>query len=120
MFTAPFPAPPLRAADSSKEFFSSLRLPSPPPFLQADQRVQPLVPVASSIPPRFSDINAKLGRTSRSRGTSTMTDRNLLFGVLALQADLIDVRQFAEACTVWASRKTVPLSGVLIERGPHG
>jgi PAS domain S-box-containing protein len=46
-----------------------------------------------------------------------MTDRNLLFGVLVLQADLIDVPQFAEACTVWASRKTVPLSDVLIERG---
>jgi len=46
-----------------------------------------------------------------------MTDRNLLFGVLVLQADLIDVRQFAEACAVWASRKTVPLSDVLIERG---
>jgi hypothetical protein len=28
-----------------------------------------------------------------------MTDRNLLFGVLVLQAELIDVRQFAEACT---------------------
>ena len=32
-------------------------------------------------------------------------DRNLLFGVLALQADLIDTRQFVEACTLWATRK---------------
>ena len=29
------------------------------------------------------------------------TDRNLLFGVLALQADLIDAAQFAEACSAW-------------------
>jgi hypothetical protein len=28
-------------------------------------------------------------------------DRNLLFGLLALQLDLIDQRQFVEACTTW-------------------
>jgi hypothetical protein len=27
------------------------------------------------------------------------TDRNLLFGVLVLQADLLDLTRFAEACT---------------------
>jgi hypothetical protein len=37
--------------------------------------------------------------------TPTDADRNLLFGVLALQGDLIDSGQFAEACTVWAARK---------------
>jgi len=37
------------------------------------------------------------------------TDRNLLFGVPALQADLIDAQQFAEACTQWTSRKHPPL-----------
>jgi PAS domain S-box-containing protein len=45
------------------------------------------------------------------------TDRNLLFGVLALQADLIDSHQFVEACTLWTSRKNVPLADLLIERG---
>src|SRR5437764_13607783 len=45
------------------------------------------------------------------------TDRNLLFGVLALQADLIDAAQFAEACSAWASRKDVPLAGLLVQRG---
>src|SRR5947209_1895778 len=45
------------------------------------------------------------------------TDRNLLFGVLALQADLIDNDQFAEACGAWAARKTKPLAGLLVERG---
>ena len=33
------------------------------------------------------------------------TDRNLLFGVLALQADLIDRQQFAEACSAWAGHR---------------
>jgi serine/threonine-protein kinase len=45
------------------------------------------------------------------------TDRNLLFGVLALQAGLIDRDQFAEACTAWAAHKTAPLAEVLTQRG---
>src|SRR5215216_608941 len=45
------------------------------------------------------------------------TDRNLLFGVLALQADLITNDQFAEACSAWASRKSDPLAELLVERG---
>jgi PAS domain S-box-containing protein len=45
------------------------------------------------------------------------TDRNLLFGVLALQADLIEPGQFIEACTLWTTRKHVPLADLLVERG---
>jgi eukaryotic-like serine/threonine-protein kinase len=45
------------------------------------------------------------------------TDRNLLIGVLALQAGLIDSKQFVEACTLWAARKKTPLTDLLIERG---
>jgi serine/threonine-protein kinase len=45
------------------------------------------------------------------------TDRNLLFGVLALQADLLDNEQFAEACSAWAARKETPLADQLVERG---
>jgi serine/threonine-protein kinase len=45
------------------------------------------------------------------------TDRNLLFGVLALQTDLIDAQQFIEACLLWTSRKDVPLADLLVERG---
>src|SRR5262249_28328917 len=33
------------------------------------------------------------------------TDRNLLFAVLAPQADLLDSHRFVEACTLWASQK---------------
>jgi tRNA A-37 threonylcarbamoyl transferase component Bud32 len=45
------------------------------------------------------------------------TDRNLLFGVLALQAGLLDNNQFAEACTAWGARKDTPLADLLLERG---
>ena len=45
------------------------------------------------------------------------TDHNLLFGVLALQADLIDPARFAEACTAWSARKGTPLADLLVERG---
>jgi serine/threonine-protein kinase len=45
------------------------------------------------------------------------TDRNLLFGVLALQTDLLTAVQFAEACSAWAGRKDTPLADLLVERG---
>jgi hypothetical protein len=45
------------------------------------------------------------------------TDKNLLFGVLALQADLLDAKQFVEACTLWANEKHRPLAHLLVERG---
>src|SRR5262245_30659574 len=45
------------------------------------------------------------------------TDRNLLFGIVALQAGLIDAGQFVEGCTLWATRKNVSLAELLLERG---
>jgi serine/threonine-protein kinase len=48
---------------------------------------------------------------------SADADRNLLFGVLALQAGLLDARQFAEACSAWAGRRETPLADLLVERG---
>jgi serine/threonine protein kinase len=45
------------------------------------------------------------------------TDRNLLFGVLALQADLIDPDQLAKACALWAAGKGRPLADVLVDQG---
>lgn len=45
------------------------------------------------------------------------TDRNLLFGVLALQADLLDPQRFAEACAAWSGRKNTPLADLLVEWG---
>src|SRR5947209_5148150 len=48
---------------------------------------------------------------------SSETDGNLLFGVLALQADLLDASQFAEACSAWAGRKDIPLADLVVQRG---
>jgi tetratricopeptide (TPR) repeat protein/tRNA A-37 threonylcarbamoyl transferase component Bud32 len=45
------------------------------------------------------------------------TDRNLLFGVLAFQADLVDAHQFAEGCAAWAAKKGTPLADLLVEKG---
>jgi tetratricopeptide (TPR) repeat protein len=45
------------------------------------------------------------------------TDRNLLFAVLALQADLLDRDQFVQACTLWTARKHTPLADLLVEQG---
>jgi serine/threonine-protein kinase len=45
------------------------------------------------------------------------TDRNLLFAVLALQADLLDRDQFIQACTLWAGRKDTPIAELLVELG---
>jgi WD40 repeat protein/tRNA A-37 threonylcarbamoyl transferase component Bud32 len=44
-------------------------------------------------------------------------DLNLLFGVLALQADFLDAQQFAAACSEWATRKDSPLADLVVERG---
>src|SRR5262245_47200910 len=44
-------------------------------------------------------------------------DRNLLFGVMALQGDLIDRDQFVEACTAWAADKARPMAELLLARG---
>ncbi len=44
-------------------------------------------------------------------------DRNLLFGVFALQLELIDESKFVDACAVWAMRRETSLAEVLIARG---
>jgi serine/threonine-protein kinase len=47
----------------------------------------------------------------------TDTDRNLLLGVHALRAGLIDSGQFARACTAWLSRPDSSLAELLVEHG---
>lgn len=49
--------------------------------------------------------------------TEAEVDRNLLFGVLALQDDLIDPAQFTDVCAGWALRLETPLAELLLERG---
>jgi hypothetical protein len=55
-------------------------------------------------------------RPPRGEGRRSQDDRNLLFGVLALQADLIDSTRFVEACSAWAARKDLTLAQLLVER----
>src|SRR5947209_2030202 len=43
--------------------------------------------------------------------------RNLLFGVLALQAGLVNVGQLTETISAWAAHKDSPLADLLAERG---
>ncbi len=43
-------------------------------------------------------------------------DRNLLFGVIALQTDAITRTQFVDGCALWASQKERPLAELMAER----
>jgi serine/threonine-protein kinase len=58
-----------------------------------------------------------MSSSRRLHGGEPDSDRNLLFAVLALQADLIDQERFVQACTLWASRKDRPLATLLVEQG---
>lgn len=49
--------------------------------------------------------------------TQTDLDRNLLLGLTALRAGLIDDQQFVDACTLWTERKSESLLAILTERG---
>jgi hypothetical protein len=62
---------------------------------------------------------AWVGHALSSSETSARIDtaRNLLLGVLALQADLLTPSRFVEACTAWSARKETPLADLLMERG---
>ena len=70
---------------------------------------------------RFLGLKWPRGQSCfRSRGRrgkpAVNTDQNLLFGVLALELDFIDVRQFAEVCCTWAGYKEKGLADLLVER----
>ena len=45
------------------------------------------------------------------------TDRNLLFGALTVQAELVDDGQLTEACTAWSAGEGDTLADVMVERG---
>ena len=45
------------------------------------------------------------------------SDGNLLFGVLAFQAGLIDAKQFASGCSLWCANKELPLAQILTDQG---
>ena len=49
--------------------------------------------------------------------SATQADRNLLFGIVALQMDLISRDALIEAMHAWALTKSQPLGDLLVERG---
>jgi WD40 repeat protein/tRNA A-37 threonylcarbamoyl transferase component Bud32 len=48
---------------------------------------------------------------------SSLSDRNLIFGLLALQMDFINREQFLDALNAWMLAKTSPLGDLLCQRG---
>lgn len=44
-------------------------------------------------------------------------DRNLLFGLIAVQAELVAPTQLVDACAAWANRRERPLADILQDRG---
>jgi hypothetical protein len=48
---------------------------------------------------------------------SATTDQNLLYGLLALQAELITRDQFVQACHEWAEGKEISFPRLLVQRG---
>src|SRR5262245_16494755 len=65
--------------------------------------------------------NRRLESRRAPREDDTMAsadaDRNLLFGVIAMQADAITRAQFVDACALWANQKERALADLLVERG---
>src|SRR3989442_10865427 len=53
----------------------------------------------------------------RLRESFMDTANNVLFGILALQANLINAAQFAEACRAWAAHRGVSLAELLVAGG---
>ncbi len=63
------------------------------------------------------DADSKADPPAQRPGSGADADRNLLFAVLALQADLLDAKRFVQACTLWAAQKDRPLAALLVEEG---
>ncbi len=53
----------------------------------------------------------------RARSMHSSSDRNLLFGVIALQLDFIEKDQLIDGLTSWASSKMQSLAEILVSRG---
>ena len=66
--------------------------------------------------PSRSDEPPRIGRSPSSR-TPRGSDRNLLFGILALQMDFIGREALIDALRDWTTQKDKPLGQILVERG---
>ena len=45
------------------------------------------------------------------------TERNLLFGVVALQNGAVDADRLAETCAAWVEEPSQPLAKLFVDRG---
>ena len=45
------------------------------------------------------------------------TERNLLFGVIALQNGAVDADRLAETCAAWVAEPSQPLANLFVDRG---
>ena len=91
-------------------FAESLRrLFSRPEALEAPGGSQP----ERSRPPAAAQSGARAAADRSARGA----DRNLLFGILALQLDLIGRDGLVDALRDWTTQKDKPLGQILVERG---
>src|SRR5205823_738102 len=72
-----------------------------------------LPPQAQRVTIRWSDSQSLYAL----RSLAMSADRNLLFAVLALQADCVTREQFIDACTAWAANKATPIDALMVQKG---
>jgi serine/threonine-protein kinase len=77
---------------------------------------QPMHTAAPAPPPRAAH-GAADARPQGIHLRPTNTDRNLLFGILALQMDCIQRDELVTAMNAWVLNKAKPLAQILVEQG---
>ncbi len=85
------------------------------------EKTSPLASVPVTPPVAMSDGN---GWRAPETAASSMTaagakgvDAQLLFAVLAMEMEYLDLNRFTAACRAWAADKSRPLADLLVERG---
>jgi hypothetical protein len=76
--------------------------------------------IAFSLPPRRRRATIRCSDSQSLytvRSIAMSADRNLLFAVLALQADCVTREQFIDACTAWAANKTTSIDALMVQKG---
>jgi len=81
--------------------------------LECARRLEQIESPADSLVLRLREMQ----HSSQSDLRDPRSDSNLLFGTLALQANLISQQQFLDACMLWSSRPAMTLAEVLAQQG---
>src|SRR5262245_8309643 len=66
---------------------------------------------------RPDDVSPFDAHSMESPAMSSAADRNLLFGILALQMDFINRDQLVAGMNAWVLEKSKPLGQILVEQG---